>query len=71
MIANLGADVRSVGVAYAEQVIEHVPTDAFDRRVEFVVTERALFGACQAHVGAEVAACADESGTGIRDEQER
>ena len=34
-----GAPVRAVGLAYAGQEVSHVPTDAFDQRLDGVLTE--------------------------------
>ena len=35
-----GPPVRAVGLAYAGQEVPHVPTDAFDQRLDGVLTER-------------------------------
>jgi len=38
-IASLGDNVCTIGLAYELQLVERVPTDSWDRRVQYLITE--------------------------------
>jgi 5-formyltetrahydrofolate cyclo-ligase len=44
-LASTGPGVTAVGLAYSFQVLERLPQEPWDRRLAYVVTERAVFDA--------------------------
>ncbi len=42
-LASAGPEVTAVGLGYSFQLMERVPQDPWDRRLDYVVTELAVF----------------------------
>lgn len=61
MLARLGAKTVSAGLGYAFQILDRLPEGSFDRRLDLIVTESAVYAAGRAPGAA--AQPADQGGT--------
>jgi 5-formyltetrahydrofolate cyclo-ligase len=64
ILTGLGSQATLVALAYDFQVVEEVPTDAWDRKVHYIVTETNVIdcGAVNTPMGAGVAVTCKEKG---------